>query len=517
MQVHGNDFTPGMHSYKTHYFTYNPSTFQFIEFENDNQITPLLGYTDTFSSDDYIIPDSNTRYLTDSDIANLTAQELNYARNEIFARHGRIFRSEELMSYFNSKTWYSGTMDPDTFSAQIDTIFNDIEKSNVKLLQAREQAVAPPSGYVLDRGDANNTIISGKKQSKVITETDSSDLDYYGLFDKNQGIISTGYSDFQSVLCNDTYLPTHNGKPIVNQDNPATWFFDFDHDSEDEMLVWVIDEYNCYHWKLFDIREGIVFLISQDCGDKPGNSAHGLEVLQDGTIHDYSRKGVAAYFANWDSYIYFQDEDVHYLYGYSSYSPTGENYTGDVVLTDEVFALDGEVISHSQFDEMVLAFESTPTLTSAPTPTLTSAPTPTPTSAPTPTLGLSVSNTIDLSEFLGSSFSTLVMYVDGLYEQKNTHNEVKWGNDYMSVTGISEQQIVRIRLNENASRYSLYGVFPGQYIEEAYITLENNGFHFLYTSNEWIVYQNGDVYIVFNVSLEKVGQLYLAQSGYVPV
>jgi hypothetical protein len=56
--------------------------------------------------EDYILPDSDTVLLTEADIADLSLQEINYAKNEIYARHGRKFKSSELQNYFNSKYWY---------------------------------------------------------------------------------------------------------------------------------------------------------------------------------------------------------------------------------------------------------------------------------------------------------------------------------------------------------------------------------------------------------------------------
>ena len=35
--------------------------------------------------------------------------------NEIWARHGRKFKNNWLQSYFNSQSWYSGTIEPDDF------------------------------------------------------------------------------------------------------------------------------------------------------------------------------------------------------------------------------------------------------------------------------------------------------------------------------------------------------------------------------------------------------------------
>ena len=43
--------------------------------------------------------------------------ELSIAMNEIWARHGRRFKNNWLQGYFNSKSWYSGTISPDDFNS----------------------------------------------------------------------------------------------------------------------------------------------------------------------------------------------------------------------------------------------------------------------------------------------------------------------------------------------------------------------------------------------------------------
>ena len=96
----------------------------------------------------YIIPESDQVYLTEDDIKDLTAQELNYAKNEIYARRGRLFVSNELQKYFNSKTWYHGQYSGDKFDRTI--TLTDIEKKNAELIKDREFILAP-GGYPLDK------------------------------------------------------------------------------------------------------------------------------------------------------------------------------------------------------------------------------------------------------------------------------------------------------------------------------------------------------------------------------
>lgn len=98
------------------------------------------------SEKDYIIADSDRRYLTEGEVRNLTLKEINYAKNEIYARHGRKFKSAELQNYFNSKSWYHGTIEPDDFQ---NSYLNDYEQKNTELLSKVEHSISS-DGYQLD-------------------------------------------------------------------------------------------------------------------------------------------------------------------------------------------------------------------------------------------------------------------------------------------------------------------------------------------------------------------------------
>lgn len=98
------------------------------EFSNKNSIQGW--YTSN-----YIIPDSNSRYLSYDDLMGLTEWECRVARNEILARHGRKFKDKELQEYFYSKEWYSGYIEPDKFN---ESILNDYERENMYLIKSFE-------------------------------------------------------------------------------------------------------------------------------------------------------------------------------------------------------------------------------------------------------------------------------------------------------------------------------------------------------------------------------------------
>ena len=54
----------------------------------------------------YILPYSNSRALTDADLRYLSKDSLRLARNEIYARYGRVFADKTVQDYFNGKSWY---------------------------------------------------------------------------------------------------------------------------------------------------------------------------------------------------------------------------------------------------------------------------------------------------------------------------------------------------------------------------------------------------------------------------
>lgn len=95
--------------------------------------------------DEYIFPDSDARYLDESDVIGMSAQELSYGRNEIYARRGRIFTSQELKDYFNAKKWYSADLTEAEFP--YDSL-NEYEKYNAKFLKEQEETLVP-GGYIL--------------------------------------------------------------------------------------------------------------------------------------------------------------------------------------------------------------------------------------------------------------------------------------------------------------------------------------------------------------------------------
>lgn len=87
---------------------------------------------------EYIFPNSDGEYLLDSEVMNLSKETLALGRNEIIARHGRIFTNEKYKEYFESKSWYEGTIAPEEFDNNYDNLLNETEKKNIELIQYYE-------------------------------------------------------------------------------------------------------------------------------------------------------------------------------------------------------------------------------------------------------------------------------------------------------------------------------------------------------------------------------------------
>ncbi|MGL4395538.1 MAG: YARHG domain-containing protein [Hyphomicrobium sp.] len=95
-------------------------------------------------AEDYLFADSDRRRLSERDIADMPPAMLRVARNEIFARHGFVFKSPDLTEYFSKKRWYQ--------PISRDVKLSAVETANVNFLKQREDSAggeAIASGFLL--------------------------------------------------------------------------------------------------------------------------------------------------------------------------------------------------------------------------------------------------------------------------------------------------------------------------------------------------------------------------------
>ncbi|MDU6630048.1 MAG: YARHG domain-containing protein [Lachnoanaerobaculum sp.] len=87
-------------------------------------------------NNEFILPDSSVRVLDKSELVGFSAEQCRLARNEIYAKHGRMFDDAGLQNYFNSRSWYHGTIPAKQFN---DNMLSDIEIQNRNLIIAFEK------------------------------------------------------------------------------------------------------------------------------------------------------------------------------------------------------------------------------------------------------------------------------------------------------------------------------------------------------------------------------------------
>ncbi len=75
---------------------------------------------------------TSNHVLTESEIAGIDKRNLKMLRNEIFAKHGYIFKNKQLNDYFLSKTWYHPV------SEDVSSKLSTIEKQNADFLKKHE-------------------------------------------------------------------------------------------------------------------------------------------------------------------------------------------------------------------------------------------------------------------------------------------------------------------------------------------------------------------------------------------
>ncbi|MBO7069091.1 MAG: YARHG domain-containing protein [Bacteroidaceae bacterium] len=96
----------------------------------DEDLEETMQGTDALQSDLYDF--ACERKLTNADVAGLTKEELRIMRNWIYARHGYIFKSRDLMDYFSQYPWYEPQY------SNVSSMLSTIEKRNVEFIKRYE-------------------------------------------------------------------------------------------------------------------------------------------------------------------------------------------------------------------------------------------------------------------------------------------------------------------------------------------------------------------------------------------
>lgn len=147
----------------------------------------------------YIVNDSQNRYLDSMDLKDLSADELQLARSEIYARHGYICKSEDLRDYFYCKDWYIPSIPGDDFDT---SVFSATESSNVELIRVYEKLA---KGVEVSANNPYAAYYYGEifpdSSNRKLTEADVSYMTKEQLIlARNEIFCRNGY------VCNDEHL-----------------------------------------------------------------------------------------------------------------------------------------------------------------------------------------------------------------------------------------------------------------------------------------------------------------------
>ena len=120
---------------------------------------------------EFILPDADSVILDESMLADFDGQLTCYALNEIYARHGLIFASEELDGYFQQQDWYFGFLDEASFP---ESMLNETEIQNIEILQNH---LSKLGGYDTDQSGYSYDEILTYRNGGEMPETQAAEDD----------------------------------------------------------------------------------------------------------------------------------------------------------------------------------------------------------------------------------------------------------------------------------------------------------------------------------------------------
>ena len=122
-------------------------------------------------------PTTSKQLLNQNDLKGKSTEELKIMRNEIFARHGYIFKTEDMKTYFSKQSWYKPQYN------DVTPMLSDIEKKNGLLIKSCESEtqisneIVPNTVESVIKNECKK-IDGAKLVMKKITNKDMYGVDY---------------------------------------------------------------------------------------------------------------------------------------------------------------------------------------------------------------------------------------------------------------------------------------------------------------------------------------------------
>ncbi len=175
-----------------------------------------LSRPDGAGNTDFVLPNSSQEPLSPDVLQGMSAQALLIARNEIFARHGRQFKTPELQQYFDTKPWYAPQYSADAFTEIQFDILSDLEWANINLISDVEAALPAPAVPLISQAAAepvedpasffqglpDTFVFSSGVGAWGTTLQISSDGSFIGQYhDSEMGATDEGYPNGSVYIC----------------------------------------------------------------------------------------------------------------------------------------------------------------------------------------------------------------------------------------------------------------------------------------------------------------------------
>lgn len=162
--------------------------------EKDATVPESNIYYEAFvDADSYVLPDSDSKYFSHSELSSMTRQQLYLAERELFARYGGTFSDGDLAQYFEAKSWYTPDSPAENFN---ESRFNEYERVNLLLLRAllmERDGTTASNPYTKVNNDVEGWILNFTDVSRIAKE-DVQNLTETELFiARNEILARKGY------------------------------------------------------------------------------------------------------------------------------------------------------------------------------------------------------------------------------------------------------------------------------------------------------------------------------------
>ncbi len=183
-----------------------------------------------YDAQQFMIPFSSIKPIDEENLALLSDNELWIARNEIYARHGRVFKNTYLQSYFDSCSWY---LAEEGKTEVLESELSEVERENLEKIVAAEKNFL--AQYPYPKEYKTNTMVQ-----ECLTGTGELNTISYT-------VISEG-DDYRCVLTIDgTEYDLSKDIYMVSPDNEVFYITNFvqfpgtDSEDEDGLEIAVLD------------------------------------------------------------------------------------------------------------------------------------------------------------------------------------------------------------------------------------------------------------------------------------